>query len=122
MTSGLLQARGMLSAHPRLAQPYKCPVSQYERRYLEDRIPNVLETCGIKRALLYINTDPEADRPYLALYPMQDVRFLQSEELIQGIRVTSPRLPNGEDGKEGLCYDFMDVDVAYFQHVQTYEP
>lgn len=122
MASPLPSGPGMLSAHSRLAQPLKCPSEQYEKWYFEDHIPNVLECSGIKRALFYTNADSQADRPYLALYPMHDLRFLQSEEFIKGIRVTSPMLPQGEDGKEGLCYDFMDVDVMYLQHVQTYEP
>lgn len=112
----------MLSAHSRLAQPSVCPPEQYEKWYFEDHIPDVLSTSGIQCALFYTNVDPSAERPYLALYPMQDLPFLQSEEFIKGIRVTSPLLPKRKDGSEGLCYDFMDVDVAYLQHVQTYEP
>jgi len=40
---------------------------------------------------------------------MADLTFLQSEEFIKGIRVTSPLLPKASDGSEGLCYDYMDV-------------
>lgn len=122
MTTPLPSGPGMLAAHSRLAQPDKCPPEQYEKWYFEDHIPDVLATSGIKRALFYTNTDPKAERPYLALYPLADLPFLQSEEFVKGIRVTSPLLPRGADGKEGLCYDYMDVDVAYLQHVQTYEP
>lgn len=112
----------MLAAHSRLAQPNMCPPEQYEKWYFEDHIPDVLDTSGIKRAMFYTNTDPQADRPYLALYPLKDLPFLQSDEFIKNIRVTSPLLPKAADGKDGLCYDYMDVDVTYLQHVQTYEP
>lgn len=122
MASPLPSGPGMLAAHSRLAQPDRCPPEQYERWYFEDHIPDVLNTSGINRALFYTNTDPKADRPYLALYPLADLPFLQSDEFVKNIRVTSPLLPKGEDGKDGLCYDYMDVDVAYLQHVQTYEP
>lgn len=122
MSSPLPAGPGMLAAHSRLAQPDKCPPEQYEKWYFEDHIPDVLNTSGIKRALFYTNTDPKADRPYLALYPLADLQFLQSDEFIKNIRVTSLLLPKGADGREGLCYDYMDVDVAYLQHVQTYEP
>lgn len=122
MTSPLPSGPGMLAAYSRLAQPDKCPPEQYETWYFEDHIPDVLNTSGITRALFYTNTDPKAERPYLALYPLKDLLFLQSNEFIKNIRVTSPLLPEGEDGSEGLCYDYMDVDVAYLQHVQTYEP
>lgn len=122
MAAPLPSGAGMLAAHSRLAQPEKCPPEQYERWYFEDHIPDVLSTSGIKKALFYTNVDPGAERPYLALYPLQDLPFLQSDEFIKGIRVTSPLLPKSEDGKDGLCYDYMDVDVAYLQHVQTYEP
>lgn len=112
----------MLAAHSRLVKPDVCPPEQYEKWYFEDHIPDVLSTSGIRRALFYTNTDPKADRPYLALYPMADLPFLQSDEFVKGIRVKSPLLPKNKDGGEGLCYDYMDVDVAYLQHVQTYEP
>lgn len=113
---------GMLAAHSRLARPDTCPPEQYEKWYFEDHIPDVLNTSGISRALFYTNTDATAERPYLALYPLRDLPFLQTDEFIKNIHVTSPILPKSEEGTVGLCYDYMDVDVAYLQHVQTYHP
>jgi hypothetical protein len=67
-----------------------------------------MQTSGIDSAFRYIDTNPEALKPYLAFYPMKDLAFTQGEEF-RKISVHSKLLPG-----TGLCYDLADIDVRYY--------
>lgn len=67
-------------------------------------------------ALRFKSPDPDAQKPYLALYPMPDIGFTQTEEFKQ-ISVTSDLLPDG-----GPIYDLADFDTRYYGLVQYYAP
>ena len=65
--------------------------------------------------LFYINVS-KVEKPYLAIYPLQDMSFLGSNEFKQ-IRVKSDLLPGS-----GVCYDVMEADVRYYKQIQVYGP
>lgn len=79
----------------------------YFKWYDEDHIDEIVNTDGIKNAYRYIDTNPKADKPYLAFYPMTDIGFTQGERF-KKIRVKSSLLPG-----TGICYDLADIDVRY---------
>lgn len=75
----------------------------------------MIKTGGVDAGLFYINVS-EAEKPYLALYPMPDISFLGSDEF-KKIRVKSDLLPGS-----GVCYDVMEADVRYYKQIQVYGP
>ena len=79
--------------------------------YEDEHISDVLRTSGINSAYRYYTTSKEEEpnsRPYLALYPLEDISFLQTEEF-KSIPVHSDLVPT-----EGRCiFDVADFDVRY---------
>lgn len=80
----------------------------YMKWYDEDHIAEIMQTDGIHDAFRYIDTDKNADKPYLAFYPMKDIAFTQGPDF-KKIKVKSDLLPG-----TGLCYDLADIDVRYY--------
>lgn len=73
-------------------------------------IPDIFVTSGIKTALRYVSTAPDAvERPYLALYPVRDVGWLSSDEF-KSIPVHSDVLPN----ESGAIFELADFDTRYY--------
>jgi hypothetical protein len=70
----------------------------------------------VAQGSFYESTDEKADKPYLALYPLEDMAFLKSDEF-KTIKVHSDLLPG-----TGLCYDLADIDIRYYQRVQDFSP
>ncbi|KAI1612743.1 hypothetical protein EDD36DRAFT_496003 [Exophiala viscosa] len=87
--------------------------------YEDVHIPDIFETSGIKSAYRYYTTssNPEAvERPYLALYPLRDVSFLQTAEF-KSIPVHSDLVPT-----ESKCiFDLADFDTRYYTNIAKHE-
>jgi len=49
-------------------------------RYEGVHIPDIFKTSGIKEASRWKSIDPAGERPYLAMYPLEDLDFLQTDE------------------------------------------
>lgn len=49
-------------------------------RYEQVHIPDIFKTSGIKEASRWKNIEPAGERPYLAMYPLEDLDFLQTDE------------------------------------------
>lgn len=77
---------GLLYVNSKIIQPEKLSNERYTRWYEETHIPDILKTAGIDEAHRWQALDPAAERPYLALYPLNDIGFLQSPEF-KGIPV-----------------------------------
>ena len=60
--------------------------------------------------------DPAAERPYLALYPLEDLGFLQTDEF-KAVPVHHETVP----APSHAIFDVTDFDTRYYEHVQTYE-
>jgi len=84
--------------------------------YSTEHIPEILETSGVKSALRFQNKDLKAERPYLVLYPMENIGFLQSDEF-KKIGFYSELLPAGAP-----IYDLTDMDVRVYSFIDKYEP
>jgi len=73
-------------------------------------IPDILKTSGIKSAYRYYAISPrDHSNPYLALYPLKDVDFLESAEF-HGIPVQSEILRVSGEGS-GNSFDVAGFDT-----------
>lgn len=86
----------------------------FTKWYEEVHIPDIFETGGIKTAFRYYSTNGDGvERPYLALYPVKDVAFLQSNEFLS-IPVHSTILPGTQ-----AIFDLADFDTRYYSYLGT---
>lgn len=116
MTAPELKGPGLLFVNSRISRPDLLDEEAFMKWYGEDHISDILKTSGIKSALCFKNADPAAEKPYLVLYPMQDIGFIQGDEF-KKIGIHSDLLPNG-----GPIYDYADMFVRYYNLIDTYEP
>ena len=78
---------GLFFVNSKITRPDILNEDAFIKWYSNDHIPEILGTSGVKSALRFKNTDPKADRPYLVLYPMDDVGFTQSDEFKKNRRL-----------------------------------
>jgi hypothetical protein len=116
MAASNIKGPGILYLNSKIARPDLLNEKSYMKWYSEDHIPEILQTSGVNSALRWKDVDEKADKPFLVMYPMQDIAFTQGEEFKE-IRVHSDLLPNG-----GPIYDLADIDVRYYGLVQVYDP
>jgi len=88
----------------------------YLKWYEEDHIPDILDKTPIKSALRFSNINPKADRPYLLMYPMEDLAAIHGEGFKQ-LKVKSDFMPD-----KGAPYDFADLDFRDYKLIQKYDP
>ncbi|KAM0276540.1 hypothetical protein ACHAQH_006641 [Verticillium albo-atrum] len=111
-----IAGRGILYVNSKIARPDLMNEEQYMNWYDNDHIAEIIETSAMKTAFRYKDVDPDAETPFLAMYPMDDIGFTQTDEF-KNIRVHSELLPGG-----GPIYDLADLDVRYYNLVQVYDP
>lgn len=121
---------GLLYVNSKIIQPDKLAPEQYTQWYEETHIPDIFQTAGIDEAYRWQALDPAAERPYLALYPLNDVGFLQSPEFkgnkINDSRWTSaknPAIPVQEHKLPDThrIFDLANFDTRYYKFIQLYE-
>ncbi|KXJ97265.1 hypothetical protein Micbo1qcDRAFT_229974 [Microdochium bolleyi] len=115
-----MSGKGLLYVHSRITSELLDEPTLL-KWYDEDHIPEIFATGGISSASRFIDEQAKAragegGRPYLHLYPLQDIGFLRTPEFA-GISVTSDMLPGS-----GLVYDLVDFDVRYYNLVQVFDP
>lgn len=71
---------GLLYVNSKIIQPDKLSPEQYTQWYEKTHIPDIFKTAGIDEAHRWQSLDPAAERPYLAMYPLSDIGFLQTPE------------------------------------------
>jgi hypothetical protein len=71
---------GLCFAWSKLTKPDELSSDEYVRWYEKVHIPDVIRLSGMKHAALWQAVNPGEGRPYLALYPMEDLKFADSEE------------------------------------------
>ena len=101
---------GLLYVNSQIASS-KLSAAVFTKWYEAEHIPDILRTSGMNAAYRYCAA-PEgkatASRPYLALYPLDDVSFLQTDEF-RAIPVHSDLVPS-----PGRCiFDVADFDTRY---------
>lgn len=107
MAAQNIKGPGLLYVTSKISRKDIMSEETYFKWYDEDHIDEIVNTDGIKSAYRYIDTNPRADKPFLAFYPMPDITFTQGEQF-RKIRVKSDILPG-----TGICYDLADIDVRY---------
>ena len=112
---------GLLFVASRISDPSKTTDAQFNKFYNEEHLPDVLnykpKICDL--ALRYKNTDPSSERPYLALYPMEEdaATFLSSGTLEKLIEETQHSTTyNGAN-----VTDFVHFDARPYAKIQTFE-
>ena len=80
MAAPELKAPGLFLVNSKITRPDILNEESFIKWYSDDHIPEILGTSGVKSALRFKNADPKAYRPYLVLYPMDDIGFTQSDE------------------------------------------
>ncbi|CRK13335.1 hypothetical protein BN1723_009977 [Verticillium longisporum] len=111
-----IAGRGILYVNSKIARPDLINEEQYMNWYDNDHIAEILETSAMKTAFRYKDVDPSAERPFLAMYPLDDIAFMQTDEF-KNIRVHSDLLPGG-----GPVYDVAEIDVRCYKLTQVYDP
>lgn len=107
---------GLLFAASRVKNP-KTSDEKYNRFYNDEHLPDVLTRKAITLALRYKNANQESKRPYLALYPLDDLSSLGSPEMVNlGEETKISRTLDGED-----INDHMEFDARPYQKIQTFE-
>jgi hypothetical protein len=114
--AGNISGTGLLYVESKITRPDILDEETYFKWYDEDHIAEIMKTSGIKSARRFKNVDPGADKPYLAMYPMEDIAFTRGEEF-KKIRIKSDILP-----ATGIVYDLADFDVRYDNLIQVYDP
>ncbi|KAF2099257.1 hypothetical protein NA57DRAFT_74761 [Rhizodiscina lignyota] len=91
----------------------------FEKWYEEKHIPDVLGTApedhGVVASWRYRCLDPTRDAPYLALYSVPDLSFIQTDEF-KSIPQKSDMLPGG-----GPVHNLANFDTRFYRRVQVYE-
>lgn len=109
---------GLLYVNSKIISPALS--SELFTQWYEDiHIRDIFVTSGIKTAFRYYtaSSEPETiDRPYLALYPLKDVAFLDSAEF-KAIPVHSDVLP--VDSK--CIFDLANFDTRYYTNIGELE-
>lgn len=74
------QAPGLLYVNSKLTEPEEFSPEDFNKWYSTVHIPDVLKTSGVNEASRWQSLDPNGERPYLAFYPLQDIKFPMSDE------------------------------------------
>lgn len=109
----------LLFVTSRISDPSKTTDERFNRMYNEEHLPDVLSyrTKITDLALRYKNTNPSSERPYLALYPLEDTSIFTNgtfEQLAADTRHS--RTYNGED-----VMNFIEFGPRAYEKIQTYE-
>jgi hypothetical protein len=111
--NSVLSGPGLFYVNSKITNP-EFSTETFTKWYDNVHIPDIFDSGTISNAFRYYSTSPEVvERPYLALYPMEDVKLLQSQEF-KSIPVHSKILPDG-----GPIYTVADFDTRYYTHIRT---
>lgn len=109
---------GLLFVASRIKDTTKTSDEQFNRMYDEEHLPDVLNYKHkvSDLALRYRNTNAESERPYLALYPLEDVGFFASGTLEKFTEDTHrSRTFGGED-----ILNFVHFEPRPYEKIQTF--
>lgn len=115
---------GLLYVNSKITDPEKLSASLFTQWYEDVHIPDIFETSGIKSAYRYFTTSSSSgangttsvERPYLALYPLKEVAFLQTDEF-KAIPVHSDLIQTSTK----CVFDVADFDTRYYINVDKVE-
>jgi hypothetical protein len=107
--------QGLIWVHTKITNPFAITPSNFTKWYRSVHIPDML-TAGVKTAFLYKNTDPKADRPYFALYPIPKMSLLSSKEF-----GSIPMIIDFFDIPSKRGNEVADFDGRVYEFVHGYE-
>lgn len=81
-----------LQVNSKLKQLDQVSPEDFKKWYEGVHIPDIFKSGGIKEALRWETINPDDERPYLALYPLEDLDFLQTPEFKGSLVVRLSRL------------------------------
>lgn len=110
-----MSGKGILFVNSRIQRPDLLDETRFMKWYDDDHIAEIMQTSGIHSARRFIDINPDAEKPYLAMYPLDDIQFTQSDEF-RNIRVKSDLLPYS-----GVIYDLAEFDVRYDHLIHIYD-
>jgi len=124
---------GLLWVNSKLTEPDQVGPQAYQKWYEQVHIADIFKTSGIKEAYRYQSLNPDDERPYLALYPLDDTDFLDTDEFkgvplecagIVDMLTVHTAIPVHDDAIPGshAIFDFAEFDTRYYKQVQLYEP
>jgi hypothetical protein len=111
MATSDLKGPGLLYVNSKIASS-RLSSEVFTRWYEEEHIPDILRTSGMNSAYRYYTTSKKkasVGRPYLALYPLKDVSFLQTDEF-KSIPVHSDLVPS----ESRSIFDVAEFDARYY--------
>ncbi|KAH6660051.1 hypothetical protein BKA67DRAFT_38523 [Truncatella angustata] len=111
-----LSGPGSLYVESKIANPKILDETTYLKWYDEVHIPEIIQMTGIKSARRFKDINPDADKPYLAIYPLKDIAFLGSEEF-KHYTIKSDLLPGTGDITE-----LADFSNRIDSLIQVYDP
>lgn len=107
---------GILFVKSSIIDKDKMPPARWVQWYEEVHIPDVLSTSGIDTAYRYTNIDPSGSHHFLAMYPVSNVEFLQTDEF-KNIPSNSKEF-FGDLGAR----DFANFELRTYELLQIFEP
>lgn len=114
--AGNNQGPGCLYVQSKISKPDILDENTFLKWYDEHHIPDMLRTSAVKSAFRFQDIDSEAGKPYLVIYPLNDLGFLSSDEF-RNVSVQGDPLPGA-----GNVFDMADFDARFDSLIQVYDP
>ena len=112
-----LSGPGILWINSKVTHPDELPVEKFERWYEQVHIPDLIaaKKGGILASWRYKCFDPARSAPFLAVYSVPDLGFLQSKEF-KAVPMTHEMLPGN-----GPIHRFAEFDARFYKQIHVYE-
>jgi hypothetical protein len=112
-----LSGPGIIWTASKLEATDKVPPELFKKWYETVHIPEIIavKPGGVVAASRYQCMDPERAAPYLAVYSLPDLGYLQTPEF-KSVSMSDPMLPEG-----GPVHKFVAFDTRFYQRVQVVE-
>ncbi|KAG4440090.1 hypothetical protein IFR05_004433 [Cadophora sp. M221] len=116
MADPTLDGPGIIYVTSKIVRTDVLDEETYIKWYEEDHIPDILDKTPIASAHRFSNVVPKANRPYLLMYPMEDLAAIHGEGF-KKLKVNSDFMP-----ENGAPYDYADLDFRDYKLIQKYDP
>lgn len=112
-----LSGPGILWINSKLTDPESLPVEKFTRWYEDVHIPDIIaaKPGGVAASWRYKCLDANRPAPFLAVYKVPDMGFLQSSEF-KAIPMVHPTLPGN-----GPIHRFAEFDARFLGHVESWK-
>lgn len=112
-----LSGPGILWINSKITAPDQVSPELYKKWYESVHIPDIINARpgGVIASSRYQCMDSERPAPYLAVYSVPDLGFLQSPEF-RAVPMTHEMLPEG-----GPIHRFASFDARFYQRVEIAE-